>query len=248
MRAWTTRRSTRASDWRWPSALSTSPLLAAHGARALDASRGEPAFVFELDGRTLAFVVEGLGTKSIIARQVLSEQGIDRFARRGLRHGRGDRQRSVLRRRAAAGRERLLRDGLLGVVSRGRARRSLRGGLAPGVRGRGLRVGGRRVALAAGARRRAGDRARGGGRRRRAGGATRRSWARSWVLETKSCSWPPAACTPTELRWRVWSRAGLADGYATALPSGTTLGEALLEPSAMYVGAGARSCSRAACR
>ena len=51
----------------------------ARGAHALDASRGEPAFAFELDGRTLAFVVEGLGTKSIIARQVLEQQGIDRF-------------------------------------------------------------------------------------------------------------------------------------------------------------------------
>jgi phosphoribosylformylglycinamidine cyclo-ligase len=60
-------------------ALSTSSLLSARGGRALDASRGEPAFVFELDGRTLAFVVEGLGTKSVIARQVLEEQGINRF-------------------------------------------------------------------------------------------------------------------------------------------------------------------------
>jgi phosphoribosylformylglycinamidine cyclo-ligase len=60
-------------------ALSTSSLLAARGGHALDASRGEPAFVFELDGRTLAFVVEGLGTKSVIARQVLEEQGINRF-------------------------------------------------------------------------------------------------------------------------------------------------------------------------
>jgi phosphoribosylformylglycinamidine cyclo-ligase len=60
-------------------ALSTSSLLLARGGRALDASRGEPAFVFELDGRALAFVVEGLGTKSIIARQVLEEQGADRF-------------------------------------------------------------------------------------------------------------------------------------------------------------------------
>jgi phosphoribosylformylglycinamidine cyclo-ligase len=61
-------------------ALSTSSLLAARGGRALDASRGEPAFVFELGGQTLAFVVEGLGTKSIVARQVLEEQGIDHFA------------------------------------------------------------------------------------------------------------------------------------------------------------------------
>jgi len=60
-------------------ALSTSPLLAATGARALDSSRGEPAFVFELDGRAFAFVVEGLGTKSIVARQVLEQQGINRF-------------------------------------------------------------------------------------------------------------------------------------------------------------------------
>jgi phosphoribosylformylglycinamidine cyclo-ligase len=60
-------------------ALSTSPLLAARGGRALDASRGEPAFVFELDGRSMAFVVEGLGTKSIIARDVLEGQGINRF-------------------------------------------------------------------------------------------------------------------------------------------------------------------------
>ncbi len=60
-------------------ALSTSALLAGHGARAEDASRGEPAFVFELGGRHLAFVVEGLGTKSVIARQVLEETGSDRF-------------------------------------------------------------------------------------------------------------------------------------------------------------------------
>ena len=61
-------------------ALSTSGLLAARGGRALDSSRGEPAFVFELDGRAFAFVVEGLGTKSIVARQVLEGQGINRFA------------------------------------------------------------------------------------------------------------------------------------------------------------------------
>ncbi len=61
-------------------ALSTSPLLGARGGRAVDASRGEPAFVFELDGRAFAFVVEGLGTKSIIARQVLEAEGVNRFA------------------------------------------------------------------------------------------------------------------------------------------------------------------------
>jgi phosphoribosylformylglycinamidine cyclo-ligase len=61
-------------------ALATSSLLGARGGRALDASRGEPAFVFDFDGRTLAFVMEGLGTKSIIARHVLQRHGINRFA------------------------------------------------------------------------------------------------------------------------------------------------------------------------
>jgi phosphoribosylformylglycinamidine cyclo-ligase len=51
-------------------ALATSGLLRAAGGWAVDESRGEPAFVFSVAGRQLAFVVEGLGTKSIIARQV----------------------------------------------------------------------------------------------------------------------------------------------------------------------------------
>jgi phosphoribosylformylglycinamidine cyclo-ligase len=61
-------------------ALATSPLMGARGGSALDASRGEPAFVFELGGRTLAFVVEGLGTKSMISRAVLETLGVNRFA------------------------------------------------------------------------------------------------------------------------------------------------------------------------
>ena len=60
-------------------ALATSELLAASGARAIDESRGEPAFVFEVGGQTLAFVVEGLGTKSIIARHVEEELGVNAF-------------------------------------------------------------------------------------------------------------------------------------------------------------------------
>jgi phosphoribosylformylglycinamidine cyclo-ligase len=61
-------------------ALATSHLLGARAGSAVDASRGEPAFVFELGGQTLAFVLEGLGTKSIIARQVLEVLGVNRFA------------------------------------------------------------------------------------------------------------------------------------------------------------------------
>jgi phosphoribosylformylglycinamidine cyclo-ligase len=60
-------------------ALATSGLLSASGGRALDESRGEPAFVFEAGGRLMAFVVEGLGTKSIIARQVSEQLGFRGF-------------------------------------------------------------------------------------------------------------------------------------------------------------------------
>jgi phosphoribosylformylglycinamidine cyclo-ligase len=60
-------------------ALATSSLLAHRGGAAHDESRGEPAFVFAFAGRHLAFVVEGLGTKSVIARQVETELGSVRF-------------------------------------------------------------------------------------------------------------------------------------------------------------------------
>lgn len=61
-------------------ALATSSLLTARGGQSLDASRGEPAFAFEFAGRTFAFVVEGLGTKSIVARELFERHGINRFA------------------------------------------------------------------------------------------------------------------------------------------------------------------------
>ena len=60
-------------------ALATSELLSRVGGRAVDESRGEPAFVFEAAGQTLAFVLEGLGTKSIIARQLEAEVGVAGF-------------------------------------------------------------------------------------------------------------------------------------------------------------------------
>ncbi|MHB8690269.1 MAG: AIR synthase related protein [Solirubrobacteraceae bacterium] len=60
--------------------LATSALLAARpGGRAIDASRGEPAFVFEFAGQTLALVLEGLGTKAMIARQVMEGLGENHF-------------------------------------------------------------------------------------------------------------------------------------------------------------------------
>jgi phosphoribosylformylglycinamidine cyclo-ligase len=62
----------------------TSPLIAAHGGRVIEQSRGASAFVLELGGQQLAFVVEGLGTKSILARQWLEQTGEDRFADIGV--------------------------------------------------------------------------------------------------------------------------------------------------------------------
>jgi phosphoribosylformylglycinamidine cyclo-ligase len=61
-------------------ALQTSEMLRAAGGRALDESRGEPAFVFEIAGRHFSFVLECLGTKSIIAREVEEQRGSDTFA------------------------------------------------------------------------------------------------------------------------------------------------------------------------
>jgi phosphoribosylformylglycinamidine cyclo-ligase len=65
-------------------AQSTSHLLEQHGGRAVEASRGASAFVLELGGQHLAFVVEGLGTKSIISRQWMEASGEDRFADVGV--------------------------------------------------------------------------------------------------------------------------------------------------------------------
>jgi phosphoribosylformylglycinamidine cyclo-ligase len=60
-------------------ALATSHWLAGAGARALDASRGEPAFVLRFAGTTLAFVLETLGTKSVLAREYHELAGVNRF-------------------------------------------------------------------------------------------------------------------------------------------------------------------------
>lgn len=61
-------------------ARTTDHLIERLGARALGESRGESAFVFELEGRHFAFVLECLGTKSAFARQVYEETGENRFA------------------------------------------------------------------------------------------------------------------------------------------------------------------------
>jgi phosphoribosylformylglycinamidine cyclo-ligase len=59
--------------------LLTSGLAAGRGAHAVDASRGVPAFLFSVGGTHLAMVLECLGTKSVIARQYQELTGVNRF-------------------------------------------------------------------------------------------------------------------------------------------------------------------------
>jgi phosphoribosylformylglycinamidine cyclo-ligase len=224
-------------------AAATSPLLAAHGARALDASRGEPAFVFELDDRALAFVVEGLGTKSVIARQVLQEQGLDRF---------GD----VAYDTVAAIVNDLCCVGALPLVVNAYFATGSSQWYREGKRASSLVEGWRRACADANC-------AWGGGESPSlpglvddgeielagaAVGAVPRGHAPilgeelgpgdEIVLVASSGLHANGA----SLARLVASR--LPDGYARALPSGATLGEALLQPSTMYVGLVAELLSR----
>lgn len=65
-------------------AKATSGQLAQHGGAAADESRGEPAFLFSLGEQNLAFVLECLGTKSVLARQYQEETGTDLFRNVGI--------------------------------------------------------------------------------------------------------------------------------------------------------------------
>ena len=224
-------------------ALSTSSLLAAHGARALDVSRGEPAFVFELDERTLAFVVEGLGTKSIIARQVLAEQGIDRF---------GD----VAYDTVAAIVNDLCCVGALPLVVNAYFATGSSGWYREADRSRSLVEGWRRACVDAGC-------TWGGGESPSLSGLVDEQ---EIELAGAAVGVVPQGRTPVlgdrlgpgdeivlvdssglhangaSLARLVAGR--LNEGYASVLPSGASLGEALLEPSAMYVGLVAELLSR----
>ena len=61
-------------------AAATSAVPAGRGARLEDASRGEPATLVEVGGLRLGFVLECLGTKSMLARAYEEATGEDRFA------------------------------------------------------------------------------------------------------------------------------------------------------------------------
>jgi phosphoribosylformylglycinamidine cyclo-ligase len=214
-------------------ALSTSPLLLARGGRALDASRGEPAFVFELDGRALAFVVEGLGTKSIIARHVLEEQGVDRFA-----HVAYDTVAAILNDLCCVGALPLVVNAYFATGSSDWYREPARneallegwrkacedagcvwgGGESPSLSGlvdeRDIELAGAAVgAVPAGQAPILGERLQAGD---------------EIVIVASNGLHANGASLARLLAAR------LPEGYATALPSGTTLGEALLAPSLLY--------------
>src|SRR6266851_4746177 len=61
-------------------ASATAPLLGMSAGAEVSESRGSSAYVFKLNGTTLALVVEGLGTKSIIASEYLDATGVGGFA------------------------------------------------------------------------------------------------------------------------------------------------------------------------
>jgi phosphoribosylformylglycinamidine cyclo-ligase len=216
-------------------ALATSSLMSARGARALDDSRGEPAFAFELDGRTLAFVVEGLGTKSIVARHVLEELGIDRFA-------------DVAYDAVAAIVNDLCCVGALPLVVNAYFATGSSEWYREGARAASLVEGWRQACADAGC-------AWGGGESPSLPGLVDE---REIELAGAAVGAVPDGRAPilgeelgpgdeivlvassglhangASLARLVAGR--LPDGYATALPSGATLGQALLEPSRMYVG------------
>jgi phosphoribosylformylglycinamidine cyclo-ligase len=216
-------------------ALSTSQLLVARGGRALDSSRGEPAFVFELGETTLAFVVEGLGTKSMIARQVLEDQGVDRF---------GD----VAYDTVAAICNDLCCVGALPLVVNAYFATGASEWYREGERGAALIEGWRRACVDAGC-------TWGGGESPSLPGLLDEreielAGAAVGVVPAGRRPLLGAELTPGDEIVLVASSglhangASLArllagrldDGYATALGDGTSLGEALLEPSVMYVG------------
>jgi phosphoribosylformylglycinamidine cyclo-ligase len=60
-------------------ASATSHIALRRGTEITDASRGEPAIVLHVGGQSLGFVLECLGTKSLIARDYEELSGIDRF-------------------------------------------------------------------------------------------------------------------------------------------------------------------------
>jgi phosphoribosylformylglycinamidine cyclo-ligase len=214
-------------------AMRTSELLAARGGRAVEASRGAPAFVFELGEQRFAFVVEGLGTKSIIARQVHEQLRVNRFADVAY-----DTVAAILGDLCCVGAAPLVAGAyfatgssdwyrqpeLAGALLEGWRRACVDGGCtwaggeSPSLSGL---VGEREIELAGSAV-----------------GVIPRG-VEPILGERLSAGDEIVLVTSSGLHANGASMArlvadGLADGYATTLPSGRRFGEALLDPSELY--------------
>jgi phosphoribosylformylglycinamidine cyclo-ligase len=215
-------------------ALATSGLLEARGGRAVDDSRGEPAFVFEVDGRTLAIVLETLGTKSIIARELE-----DRIGGRGFEHVAYDTVAAIVNDLCCVGALPLVVNAYFATGSSDwyrdeRRQAALLAGWRRGCVDAGAVWGGgespsladlvaaEEIELAGSAVGLVPD-----GRRPLLG--TELTAGDEIVLVASSGLHANGASLGRMVA------AGLPDGYLTPLPSGRALGEALLDPSVIYV-------------
>ena len=157
--------------------------------------------------------------------------------RRGrLRRGRRDPQRPRLRGRAAARRQRLLRHRRFELVRAPGALHGAAGGLAAGLRGRRLRVGRRGVADAPRDALRAARSSSPGPPSAPSPTGRRRSSAAGCGTATRSCSWHSSGLHANGASLARLVAERLPEGFATPLPDGRRFGEALLDPSVMYVG------------
>lgn len=215
-------------------ASSTSQALERRGANAIDRSRGEPAFMFELEGRMLAFVLEGLGTKSLIAQAYRAATGNDHF---------GD----VAYDTVAAILNDLVCVGALPLVVNAYFATGSSDWYEDEERAASLMHGWLRACNDA-------DCAWGGGESPSLTGLVSSqeielAGSAVGVLPTGSAPLLPDSLRPGDELVFVASSglhangaslarhvaAGLSEGYATSLPSGISFGEALLRPSLLYV-------------
>jgi phosphoribosylformylglycinamidine cyclo-ligase len=215
-------------------ALATSALLAARGGRAVDESRGEPAFVFELGARTLALVLETLGTKSIIAHDTEEQLGA-----RGFEHVAYDAVAAIVNDLCCVGAQPLVVNAYFATGSSDwyrdeRRYAALLGGWRRGCLDAGAVWGGGespsladlvaadQIELAGSAVGAVPE-----GRRPLLGGEL--AAGDEIVLVASNGLHANGASLGRMVARR------LPDGYLTRLPSGRSLGEALLDPSLMYV-------------
>ena len=207
-------------------------VLAGHGGRALDASGASRLSCSSwTGGRSRSWSKGSAPSRSSparsrsnsAARAALSMWPTTRWPRSST---------TWLRRGVAAGGQRLLRDRLVGVVRPRRPPRGVVGRLAPRLRGRRAAWGGGESPSAA----RPGERPRDPARRQL---GRRRPRGRA----PTSAAAAPATRSGHRLKRPARQRlvagaddATLEHGYGTPLPSGRTFGEALLDPTPIYVG------------